>query len=36
MHTRRTFDDLAVEDGVAAPTWDESVLPCGTRWYGGT
>ena len=20
----------------AGPAWDESVLPCGTRWYGGT
>lgn len=36
MHTRRTIDDLGVEDGVAAPPWDESVLPCGTRWYGGS
>jgi hypothetical protein len=35
VHTRRTLDDLGVEQGVQVPYWDESVLPCGTRWYGG-
>lgn len=35
MHTMRSFDDLGVDEGVAAPAWDESILPCGTRWYGG-
>lgn len=34
-HTVRTLDDLGVEQGVAIPFWDEGVLPCGTRWYGG-
>lgn len=34
-HTVRTFDDLGVDGGVPAPAWDESILPCGTRWYGG-
>jgi hypothetical protein len=34
-HTVRTYDDLGVETGVGAPPWDESILPCGTRWYGG-
>jgi hypothetical protein len=34
-HTRRTLDDLGVEQGVALPPWDETTLPCGTRWYGG-
>jgi hypothetical protein len=33
-HDDHTFDDLGISNGVAAPLWDESRLPCGTRWYG--
>jgi hypothetical protein len=33
-HDDHTFDDLGISNGVAAPMWDESRLPCGTRWYG--
>jgi len=33
-HVERRMDDLGVDTGVALPvTWDESVLPCGERWY---
>ncbi|MES1187597.1 MAG: hypothetical protein ABUL60_27510 [Myxococcales bacterium] len=35
-HSDRKFDDLGIELSTPAPTWDESVLPCGTKWYGGT
>jgi hypothetical protein len=34
-HFDRHMDDLGIDLSVAAPTWDESRLPCGTRWYGG-
>ncbi|HEY3494045.1 MAG TPA: hypothetical protein VGK73_05135 [Polyangiaceae bacterium] len=33
-HDDHTFDDLGISNAVAAPAWDESRLPCGTRWYG--
>lgn len=33
-HDDHTFDDLGISNGVPAPAWDESRLPCGTRWYG--
>jgi len=36
MHSQRRMDDLGVELSVPAPAWDESILPCGTRWYGGS
>jgi hypothetical protein len=29
--TRRFFDDLGIEDGVAPPEWDEDVFPCTTE-----
>jgi hypothetical protein len=35
QHTQRHLDDLGIEYAVPAPAWNESVLPCGTRWYGG-
>jgi len=35
-HSDRRMDDFGIELSVAAPAWDETVLPCGTRWYGGT
>jgi hypothetical protein len=31
----RQFDNLGIDLAVAEPDWDESVLPCGTHWYGG-
>jgi hypothetical protein len=34
-HIDRHMDDFGIELSVAAPTWDETTLPCGTRWYGG-
>jgi hypothetical protein len=34
VHYDRKIDELGVDQGVPAPSWDESVLPCGTRWYG--
>ena len=35
-HSDRHMDDLGIDLAVPAPPWDESVLPCGTKWYGGT
>jgi hypothetical protein len=32
-HFDRTMDDFGIEKGVAEPAWDETFLPCGTRWY---
>jgi hypothetical protein len=34
-HSDRKMDDFGIELEAAEPAWDESVLPCGTRWYGG-
>ncbi len=34
VHYDRKIDELGISAGVEAPPWDESVLPCGTRWYG--
>jgi hypothetical protein len=34
-HFDRHMDDFGIDRDVPAPSWDESVLPCGTRWYGG-
>ncbi|MGE0789042.1 MAG: hypothetical protein AB7S26_25440 [Sandaracinaceae bacterium] len=34
-HDDHTMDDFGIENDVDVPGWDESVLPCGTRWYGG-
>ena len=34
-HVDRKMDDLGVASGVAAPGWDESVMPCGADYYGG-
>jgi hypothetical protein len=33
FYTRR-IDDLGIDRNVAAPAWDETTLPCATRWYG--
>lgn len=35
-HSDRKMDDFGIELSAPAPTWDESVLPCGTKWYGGS
>jgi hypothetical protein len=32
---QRRWDDLGINNGEAAPPWDESVLPCGTQYYAG-
>ncbi|HEY6879271.1 MAG TPA: hypothetical protein VI299_14695, partial [Polyangiales bacterium] len=32
-HYDRFMDDFGIDQGVQAPSWDESILPCGTRWY---
>jgi len=32
-HLERHMDDLGIEQDAALPAWDESVQPCGTRWY---
>jgi hypothetical protein len=34
-HSDRHMDDFGINLSVPAPAWDETVLPCGTRWYGG-
>jgi hypothetical protein len=28
FETRRHFDELGFKSGVAAPTWDETKVPC--------
>jgi hypothetical protein len=33
-HTDRKMDDLGVENGATLPAWDESIMPCGTTFYG--
>jgi hypothetical protein len=33
-HIDRKFDDLGVKSDATLPAWDESVIPCGTRYYG--
>jgi hypothetical protein len=35
-HSDRHMDDFGIDLSVPAPMWDESVLPCGTKWYGGS
>jgi hypothetical protein len=35
-HSDRHMDDFGIELAVPAPAWDETLLPCGTKWYGGT
>lgn len=32
-HFDRSMDDFGISQNVAAPAWDERILPCGTRWY---
>ena len=33
-HTERKMDDLGIKSGTRLPAWDESILPCGTHYYG--
>jgi hypothetical protein len=35
-HFDRHMDDFGVDRSVPAPAWDEHLMPCGTRWYGGS
>jgi hypothetical protein len=35
-HIDRKMDDLGVKNGATLPAWDESRIPCGTRYYGET
>jgi hypothetical protein len=35
-HSDRHMDDFGIQLATPAPAWDESILPCGTKWYGGT
>ncbi len=32
-HLERHMDELGVEENAALPAWDESIHPCGSRWY---
>jgi hypothetical protein len=34
-HSDHHMDDFGIELNAAEPAWDESVLPCGTEYYGG-
>jgi len=35
-HSDRHMDDFGIDLAAPAPAWDETKLPCGTKWYGGT
>jgi hypothetical protein len=35
LHSDRRMDDLGIALDVPAPAWDDTLLPCGTRWFGG-
>jgi hypothetical protein len=35
-HSDRHMDDFGIDLATPAPAWDETKLPCGTKWYGGT
>jgi hypothetical protein len=35
-HSDRHMDDFGIELNAGPPPWDETLMPCGTRWYGGT
>jgi len=35
-HSDRHMDDFGINLSEPAPAWDESVLPCGRTWYGGS
>jgi hypothetical protein len=33
-HIDRKMDDLGIKSGESLPAWDESIMPCGTKYYG--
>jgi len=33
-HTDRKMDDLGIKNNATLPAWDESIMPCGTQFYG--
>jgi hypothetical protein len=35
-HIDRHMDDFSIQLSAPLPQWDETRLPCGTRWYGGS
>jgi hypothetical protein len=35
-HSDRHMDDFGIELSSGPPPWDETAMPCGDRWYGGT
>jgi len=35
-HSDRHMDDFGIDLSTPAPAWDETILPCGTKWYGGS
>lgn len=35
MHSHRHMDDFGIDKNVPPPPWNETLFPCGTRWYGG-
>jgi hypothetical protein len=35
-HSDRHMDDFGIDLSAPAPAWDETLLPCGTKWYGGS
>ena len=35
-HSDRHMDDFGIDLSTPAPGWDETALPCGTTWYGGS
>ncbi|MFT3925221.1 MAG: hypothetical protein QM778_21975 [Myxococcales bacterium] len=33
-HSDRKLDDLGVKSGESLPAWDETIMPCGSKYYG--
>jgi hypothetical protein len=34
--THRRMDDFGIDNATPPPAWDETRMPCGDRWYGGS
>jgi hypothetical protein len=34
-HIDRKLDDLGIQSGASVPAWDETIMPCGDRYYAG-
>jgi hypothetical protein len=34
-HIDRKLDDLGIRSGATLPAWDETIMPCGDRYYAG-